>query len=143
MPSEIINGKKYDTKTAEKIGEYGYGYPRDFDHFSETLYRKNNGEFFLWGEGGPNSKYSEAISYNSWSGGEELIPLDNEEARKWCEKHVCVAVYEKLFGSVSEDDDVEYMSITLSKDAAKRIRKEAESKGCTVSKLIEDWALSL
>ena len=58
---KIINGKKYDTETATKIGEYSNGYSTsDFHYIDETLYRKKTGEFFLYGEGGPMTRYSHA-----------------------------------------------------------------------------------
>ena len=83
---KIINGKRYDTETAEFCGSREYGYPGDFDHVSEELYQKRTGEFFLYGEGGPNLKYREEISMNSWSGGEKIIPLTDDEAKEWAEE---------------------------------------------------------
>ena len=56
---KIINGKKYDTDTAQELASWdnGGGW-RDFHHCEETLYRKKTGEFFLFGEGGPMTKYA-------------------------------------------------------------------------------------
>ena len=54
---KIINGKLYDTETAKLIGRSYHGEgPRDFRHYSEELYRKRTGEYFLYGEGGPMSR---------------------------------------------------------------------------------------
>jgi hypothetical protein len=99
---KIINGKLYNTSTATLIGSAGYGYPGDFSHWREELYRKKTGEFFLYGEGGPMSKYSRKIGQNEWSGGEKIHPLTLKEAQKWAEEHLDIEEYEQVFGVVEE-----------------------------------------
>lgn len=100
---KIIDGKKYDTETATRVGFYSnYGSWRDFDHFEETLYRKKTGEHFLFGEGGPATKYSESCGDNSFSGGCRIIPLTEEKAKAWAEKNLSVDEYEEIFGAVEE-----------------------------------------
>src|SRR5690606_40408270 len=79
---KIINGKRYDTETAQFIGSASYSNRTDFRFWSEELYRKKTGEFFLYGEGGPASKYGRKIEQNTWSGGEQIIPLTLKEDRK-------------------------------------------------------------
>lgn len=50
---KIINGKMYNTETATELGDFWNGLSTsDFRNLSETLYRKKNGEFFLYGQGG-------------------------------------------------------------------------------------------
>lgn len=50
---KIINGKMYNTETATELGNFWNGLStNDFRNLSETLYRKKNGEFFLYGQGG-------------------------------------------------------------------------------------------
>ena len=79
---KIINGKLYDTDTAKVVGFYENARSRgDFSHMEETLYKKRTGEFFLFGEGGPMTKYAKSCGQNSWSGGEEIIPFDEVTAR--------------------------------------------------------------
>ena len=58
---QVINGKFYNTETAQEICSYQYGYPRDFDYILEELYRKKNGEFFLHTCGGPASRYHRTL----------------------------------------------------------------------------------
>lgn len=61
-----INGKVYDTSTAQEIGSYANaGNWRDFSHYEETLYRKRTGEYFLHGEGGPMTAYRESMGQNT------------------------------------------------------------------------------
>lgn len=97
----IICGKKYDTDTAEKIARWDNGLSvSDFDFCEESLHIKRTGEFFLHGEGGPNSKYAKAVD-NCFTGGEKIIPLSENEAKKWVENHANEK-YEQIFGEVEE-----------------------------------------
>ena len=83
----IIDGKQYDTDTAELISTFGMGNPSDFRHVREGLYKTSKGKFFLDGEGGPLSAYAQSIAMNEWIGGRKLVPLSNSEALRWCEDH--------------------------------------------------------
>lgn len=99
---KIIDGKLYNTETAKLIGEYDNGYPQnDFSYYSEALYRKRNGEFFLYVDGGALSDCAH-YSGGSWSGGADIVPLNESKAIKWCEKHLDVEKYIEIFGEVEE-----------------------------------------
>lgn len=99
---KIINGKLYNTETAKCVGSDRYSYPRDFHYWCETLYRKKGGDYFLHGEGGPASKYAEKVDSNGWSGGESIIPMNIDEAKKWAEVHLDVDEYIEEFGEPEE-----------------------------------------
>ena len=100
---KIINGKKYDTETAKMLGETWEGARNDFNFWREELYKKRTGEFFIYGEGGANSRYSEYIpEANAYAGGEEIRPISEAEAKKWCETHLSVDEYEAIWGVVEE-----------------------------------------
>lgn len=94
---KILGGKKYNTETAHCVGAYWNG-----GACSETLYRKRTGEFFLYGEGGPMSKYGVAYGNNEWGYGEEIRPLTVDEAKAWAEEHLDADEYEAVFGEVEE-----------------------------------------
>lgn len=132
----IINNKKYDTETARMIGSDSYSNPRDFNYWAETLYRKRTGEYFLYGEGGPNSRYSKRIEQNCWSGGEKIIPLTYENARKWAEEHLSVNEYEAEFGEVSEDDSSETINVSMPAALLAKLRRQAQENETSVSKII-------
>jgi hypothetical protein len=84
----VIDGKVYNTETAECIGEWSNGcYSSDFDACEESLYETPKGQFFVTGSGGPRSKYSKASGSNSQSGGEGMELLSRAEALTWCEDH--------------------------------------------------------
>jgi hypothetical protein len=99
---KIINNKRYDTDTAQFLGYAGYSHPGDFSFWTERLYRKRTGEFFLHGVGGAMSKYARSTGLNEWTGGEEIHPLSPEEARKWIEKNLDAEEYERILGEVEE-----------------------------------------
>ena len=99
---KIINGKKYDTETAKELGDYWNGLGgNDFRKFYETLYQKKTGEYFLYGEGGPASKYAEHCS-GGLTDGKSIIPMTESEAMKWAEEHLDCDEYEASFGEVAE-----------------------------------------
>ncbi len=106
----IINGRAYETATATEIGGNGYSTPNDFRHYYERLYKKSNGEYFLYGEGGPLSKYVVSVGTNETSGGETIIPLTTEEARNWAEDNLDADDYIAAFGLPPEDEN--YVTVT-------------------------------
>ena len=101
---KYIENKCYDTETAKLIGDDWYSNPGDFEYWSEELYRKKTGEYFLYGEGGPASKYSVAVDQNSWSGGAKITPLTKEAARVWAEEHLSAEKYEAEFVAGNESE---------------------------------------
>lgn len=134
---KIINNKRYDTETAREIGADSYnGSTRDFAYWSETLYCKRTGEYFLYGEGGPMSRYAEPVGQSGWSGGERIIPLSYEKAREWAEDHLTADEYEQEFGEVAEDDSTETVTISLPASVIAKIRRRAQENGTSVSGII-------
>lgn len=135
---KIINGKKYDTETAEKIGSYSNGSNwRDFSHFEENLYRKRTGEFFLHGEGGPMTRYAESCGMNNWSGGEKIMPLGYEQAKKWAEEHMEADDYEAVFGEVVEDDSRKTITVNLATSTIEKGKRLATQQATSLSALVE------
>ena len=133
---KIINGKLYDTTTAREVAGCYHGEgPRDFHHYSEKLYRKRTGEYFLAGEGGPMTHYAVSAGQNSWSGGEKIIPLTYSEATEWAEREMDADDYQAEFGQVS-DGELAHLHISLPADVADRIRKAAAAEGISVSECI-------
>ncbi len=99
---KIVYGKKYDTETAKNLGGWSNDYPvRDFNYCEESLYRKKTGEYFLFGEGGPNSKYRERYP-DGWGSGWSITPLTEDEAKDWAMEHLDCDAYESIWGEVEE-----------------------------------------
>lgn len=110
---------------------------RNFSYCSEVLYRKKTGELFLYGEGGPMSKYAESCGQNEWSGGEKIIPLSYEAAQKWAEEHLDGDKYEEIFGAVTEDDSRVTVTFSLPSGLIEQIKREASRRGIGQSELLE------
>ena len=135
---KIINGRLYDTDTAKELGSWANeGNWRDFRHMEETLYRKKTGEFFLHGEGGPMTKYAQAVEQNSWSGGSRIMPMTFSEARKWAEDHLDADEYEAIFGAVSEDESRIQVCYSLSAATVETIKRRASELGISASAYID------
>lgn len=73
---EIIDGKIYDTETATKIA-FRCNICSAYNAFLEILYRKKNGQFFLYTTGEINAY---------------IAPLANEEAKKMV-RRICFCRY--------------------------------------------------
>ena len=99
---KIINGKLYNTETAEYLGNHSYGFRGDFRRIDEDLYRTKNGAFFLAGEGGGLTKYRVDCDGNGWRGGSDIIALSEEEARAWVEAYLDAKDYIEIFGAPEE-----------------------------------------
>ena len=85
--NKIINGRKYDSRTAAMIYSTWRTYRND--KWTE-LYLKKNGEFFL--------EY-----HTTWEGDESTItPLTDEEAREACMNNLDADEYEAIWGEVEE-----------------------------------------
>ena len=104
---KIIEGKRYNTKTAIKVGSHAHGwYPGsgDFSHWSATLYRTpKSGRYFLHGEGGAMTRFAEYHADGSRSGGEKIIPLTREDALAWAEQFLDPDEIESAFADLIED----------------------------------------
>jgi hypothetical protein len=82
----IIDGKRYDTDTATRIAAAESSCnPGDFHYWAETLYMTKKGAFFMQGEGGALSRWSEPVGSNGRGGGSGIRPMTETEAREWCE----------------------------------------------------------
>lgn len=137
---KVIGGKIYDTKTGRKVGEWDNGiYGRDFKQCAETLYRTRGGAFFLYGEGGPMSKYAESHG-NSTSGGDAIIVMTEAEAREWAETHLDGIDYESIFGEVEEASDLttkERVSMSLDLGVMAKLRAHSKKTGVPMSVTVE------
>lgn len=101
---QVINGKIYDTEKATMLAEDEFSHPEDFNYWYEALYRTAKGNYFLYGEGGPMTKYSRYLGNNTTGGGSRITPLTPDEAFTWCQEHrIDAAVIEKLFGDMVEE----------------------------------------
>lgn len=139
---KVIKGKLYDTVKATAIVNWSYGYVNDFNHVSETLFRKRTGEYFLHGRGGAMSRYAQSCGQNQWSGGEAIVPMTYEEARAWMEEHATAENYEREFGVPDEGSEHD-LHVIVSEAAWQTISRTAASECTTVRAIIERLADTL
>ena len=135
---KIINGKLYDTTTAKSIGSDSYSNRREFNYWYEELYQKRTGEFFLYGEGGPMSRYARTIGQNEWSGGEEIMPLSYSKAREWAEKHLTVDECTEAFGVPDEDAEDAVLHAKIPAQIMAKLKTKSAESGESVTKIIND-----
>lgn len=139
---KVIKGRLYDTDTAAHVAEWQEGYCGDLAYCHETLYRKRTGEYFVHGEGGAMSRYSERCGQSEWQGGEGIRPLTYKEARVWLERHGSAEEFESEFG-VPEDGMVHDLHVTISEVAWQALSRRAAMEGTTVGAIISVMAEGL
>ena len=132
----IIHGKLYDTDSAIYIARDAH-YNCGLDDWEEVLYKKESGEYFLYGWGGPGTIYAD-INFGETDEGEHLIPLSTEEARRWMEEHATIDEYEHEYGPVSEDDTGELIETLIPIRLHKKLLRMAYERDVSVAELI-DW----
>ena len=115
--NKVIKGKRYDTETAESIGEIEVSVGRQ-----EELFRKRTGEFFL-------------AHWTQWEREESGIePLDTDEAKEWVEENCDGDTYESLFGEVGEGR-VD-LHLTLPTAEVEKLRTYALERKISVSEAV-------
>lgn len=86
---KVIDGKVYNTDTAEEVGSWDNGgFPGDFNRCEEALYKTPKGAYFLYGSGGARSRWGRSVEAgNAMTSGEDIVALSETEAQTWCEEH--------------------------------------------------------
>jgi len=138
LMKKIIRGRVYDTQTATLIAEDGNNLSkRDFCWVNEELYRKKTGEFFLYGEGGPETKYCTRYADGMRGEGEDIIPLSYEQAQELVEKHCSASFYEEIFGPIVEEEGKSAITMYLSNTLIAKIKRAAQIDGVQISAYVE------
>lgn len=141
---KIINNRKYDTDTATEVAEWeSMSDVRDFAYYTETLYRKRTGEYFLFGKGNAASKYARSCGDNSWAGGSAIIPLSYDSAREWAETHLDADDYEREFGEVSEDESTAVINAQVPASTKAALDRYCARVGRTKAEVIAELIATL
>ena len=74
---KTINKKVYDTDSAVELGYRYDGWFGASEGYEERLFITDEGQYFIYGVGGPDSKYAEPVI--------ALIP--DEKAEEWKAEH--------------------------------------------------------
>lgn len=103
----VINGKTYNTDTAEKLAVKEYGDPTDGLYYSErTLYQTKKGDYFIhsWGKAG--TIYATDLGNGRTGGGEIIEPISAEKAEEFVSSYIIMDYNDgELFTSEFEELD--------------------------------------
>ena len=101
---KIIDGKRYDTSTAELIHEWHNGqYPNDFKRREKNLYLTKKGAWFLHHIGGALTDMSVSCGGTSRAGSEDIEPITEDNAYEFLESHGGENVIEEYFPDRVQD----------------------------------------
>ena len=101
---KVIEGKVYDTETAEQVGSDSYSHYGEFQYWCDELFHTEKGNWFLYGEGGEKFSYARTVEQNASNGGNDITPLTKKEALGWLEVHNPDAdAIEEYFADVVDD----------------------------------------
>lgn len=135
---KVIKNKLYDTDTAKLLGEYqNMDDVRNLSYIREVLYQKKTGEYFLYGEGGANTRYAETISANNWKGGEKILPMDYVSAEKWAEEHLSADDFQNVFGTIADDGEKKMVSFSINAAKWEQAKRAAAYNGMSIGEYIE------
>ncbi len=101
---KIINGTRYNTEKAAKIGWTQNRHQGDFQYFHEELYvTPISGKYFICGEGGPMSRWAKSAGDGNVGSGEGILPLSKASALEWAEENLDTETIEKFFSDTIKD----------------------------------------
>lgn len=99
---QVVDGLTYDTATGRQIAAWSNDAPRnDFRYCEEVLYQTRAGRFYLHGKGGPMSQWGRPTG-DGLTWGEQIMPLDQDDAKAWLLDRQLCNEYEALFGKIPE-----------------------------------------
>ena len=138
---KIISNKLYNTDSAKLVAEYQSTFAvNDFHYYEEELYLKKTGEFFLYGHGNGLSPYAKRY-IDGMGQGEKIIPLTDQQARKWAEENMDPDDYMELF-EVDEDSSARFhfkLPAGLKAEFEKACEAEGTSMGRKLNEMIENY----
>ncbi|QNQ83773.1 hypothetical protein FP435_04610 [Lactobacillus sp. PV037] len=150
-----LHGLSYDPEKAKFIVGYTpYISVNDNSFFTEGLYKKRTGEYFLYGEGNADSPYaSYNKEYNGYQPGTKIKPLKFDEAKAYFDKYdsdeysdadgnfleedAVKRLYDKEFGKIEVSEAKKIKSFSLKESTTKKIARIAQSQGKTQSEVID------
>lgn len=133
----IIANKRYDTDQAKSLGNWQRGYSSDKGHISETLYVTASGDYFLYGQGGPRSRYAQRVAPNTWGYGERILPMTVEEAHAWAENHLTEAAHDTAFRPEGDSGNLTSITLKLRTSTVEKLQQLADERGIEPSELAD------
>ncbi|WP_400244970.1 hypothetical protein AB3U99_01210 [Niallia sp. JL1B1071] len=100
---KIIDGKRYNTDTAEEICDWTNGKFGKFEYREKTMFRTKKGNWFIYHYGGPMTDMAISAGMNSWSSSEDIEPVTEKQALDFLEKYNGYKAIEKYFPNQLQD----------------------------------------
>ena len=95
---KVIDGKLYNTDTADLIAEDDNGRPdNDVHHFRQELYKTKKGAWFVFREGGAMSAMQKRAGSNNFTGSEDIEALAEDEAFELLQDWNDISALEEYF----------------------------------------------
>jgi len=94
----VIKGVRYNTASSDRICTIKANSPNEFTHMEATLYRtKIAKRYFLAGRGGMLSLFARREQSSCWVGGDGVIPLNKDDARKLAKRYATAEDVARFF----------------------------------------------
>lgn len=74
---KTVDGTTYDTQSSTLDKKFTFGAPGDSTGYEETLYITFDGKYFIYTNGGAQSRYTH----------EDITPIAREQVRDWVLSH--------------------------------------------------------
>lgn len=105
---KIVNSKVYDTDHAKMLGSWFMNAKEDPEkQIVRILYRKNDGEFFLYCDGATRDKFAGNINQDRRRIWKVIRPLTDAEAEEWAYEHLDIDAYNEAFGPIAGKSIIE------------------------------------
>lgn len=83
----VTDRTDYDTDNATAIATYDRNTTEgEYFYLVETLYKRDDGTYFLHGQGGALTAYATETDTGRRTGGDTIDPLTEADALDWCER---------------------------------------------------------
>ena len=101
---KVIDGKVYNTETAELVHDWNNGrFPNDFKFREKQLYRTKKGNWFIKHLGGAMTDMAVSVGNNATGGSSDIEPISSKDAMKFLETHGGEEALEKYFADELEE----------------------------------------
>ena len=120
---KIIDGKKYDSEKARKVGTWTNNF-KGSDHMESTLYRKRTGEYFIMKTTGETEA---DLGFRK-----DIIPVSIEEARRWGLDHLDSKSFDREFVNKKDGGTVP-VTLNLPKWVYTEVKNNATVRGSSMA----------
>lgn len=135
---KYIEGRKFNTATARKIGVKTNGFNSNaLNYTEEALYLKKSGVYFLYKKSGPLGKYG--IKKGNENKGQELIePISFSKAKIWTKNNLTYDIYSRYFERPTKDEKKVVRTYSFTKEADAILHRANQKTGKDQSQILED-----